>query len=99
MKTIMNKKESEMLERVREWWHRQVMKIKKRRADRRESHLMREAERRIQVREWNGDMYICVDDIPLLWEDDLSGAMSDALKSIRDTWVNYHFQEGMSYGR
>lgn len=59
---------------------------KEARARRYAEYIDREAKTRLQLREWNGKIYICFDDTPLFsCEDSLT-----MLESLRGTWTAYH---------
>lgn len=49
-----------------------------------------EAERRIQYREFKGNLYVALDNIPLIH---LNGIDNDILKSFRETFQSYIFNQ------
>lgn len=49
-----------------------------------------EAERRIQYREFNGNLYVALDNIPLIH---LNGINNDILKQCRETFQSYIFNQ------
>lgn len=49
-----------------------------------------EAERRIQCREFKGNLYVALDNIPLIH---LNGIDNDILKSCRETFQSYLFNQ------
>ena len=59
----------------------------------REKELRREALRRIQVREYEGQLYFCCDDIPLLNKEDFCLDVEAILDSVRERYVDYHLMK------
>lgn len=56
----------------------------------REKELRREALRRIQVREFEGLLYFCYNDIPLIEVKNFCMSAEYLLQSVRDKYVDYH---------
>ena len=75
---------------VKGWWCNMVARSKERRAQRRHKYLVEESRRRLQVRMWDGEIYFCVDDVPLLHESDMDYCLADYVELARETWVSYH---------
>lgn len=72
-------------------WLAKVEEQRKQRSAARRQHLLdEEAQRRIQVREFKGELFVCFDDMPLVWSGDLRLKMSEILRNARATYVGYH---------
>lgn len=55
--------------------------------------LQSEASRRIQIREYEESIYVCVDGIPLLRESDIAADFCDTVGNMRDHWIYYKATE------
>lgn len=64
----------------------------------RHRRLQRESEKVVQAREFCGEVYLCVNDEPILPVDGLSWELPTALQVGRDAWVRWNEREA-SYGR
>ncbi len=60
-----------------------------------ERQLRAEADRRIQVREFEDDIYVSIDGIPLLLPNDISERddICDTIANMRDRYVYYKMEE------
>lgn len=76
--------------RLQAWYKAMRDEMRKKRRERYLMCLQQDAEERIQVREYRGDIYLCLDDIPLLGEDDVVESMGNALETMRSMYVEYH---------
>jgi hypothetical protein len=61
----------------------------KRKAQAKSQRIAQEMQERIQVKEYNGKMYVSVDNIPMLAEECLSINIVDAVSKIRNTITEY----------
>lgn len=61
----------------------------KRKAQAKFQRIAQEMKERIQVKEYNGKMYVSVDNIPMLAEECLSINIIDAVGKIRNTITEY----------
>lgn len=61
----------------------------KRKAEAKSKRIAQEMQERIQVKEYNGKMYVSVDNIPMLAEESLSINIVDAVSKIRNTITEY----------
>lgn len=59
----------------------------------REQQLRAEANRRIQAREFEDDIYICMDGMPLLLPSDIGGDICGTIANMRDCYVYYKMAE------
>ncbi len=71
------------------WLAERAAERKARRQMRHEMQLMEEAQRRIQVREFEDRVYICMDDVPLLDTDILDNFSADVVDLLSDARANY----------
>ena len=83
----------EIISTIQEWWKRIGAEHHRKQVMKREKELQREALRRIQVREYEGTLYFCYNDIPLISEDMFSDRMEVLLEPIRDRFTDYHLMK------
>lgn len=77
---------SRILQSIRKWRTDE----RKRKAEIKKVSVRSEAEERIQIREWRGKIYICIDDVPLMGclpSDDETLKM---LEQMRMLYAAYH---------
>ena len=55
------------------------------------SRLLRESHDVLQVREWNGMLFICYKDTPLVNGDDV-GTLTEVLDTMRVNWISYELE-------
>lgn len=75
---------------IQEWWQRMGAEHHRKQVMKREKELRREALRRIQVREYEGLLYFCYNDIPLIEVENFCMSAEYLLQSVRDKYVDYH---------
>lgn len=75
---------------IQEWWQRMGAEHHRKQVMKREKELRREALRRIQVREYEGLLYFCYNDIPLIEVENFCMSAECLLQSVRDKYVDYH---------
>lgn len=78
---------------IQEWWKRMGAEHHRKQVMKREKELRREALRRIQVREYEGLLYFCYNDIPLLNKEDFCLDVEVILDSVRCRYVDYHLMK------
>lgn len=88
----------EMMKTIGAWLAKNAAARKTRHAAQRERMLEEDAKRRIQVREYEGELFVCFDDQPLMWESDLRMDMAETLKHAREIYVCYHTSKDEHYG-
>ncbi len=78
-----------MIERMKECLreNRQVRREKK--AKQRHGSLVRESEVVVQAREFEGEMFLCVDNEPIVPTDGLAWDLPTALAVARESWVRW----------
>lgn len=80
----------EIISTIQEWWKRMGTEHHRKQVMKREKELRREALRRIQVREFEGLLYFCYNDIPLIEVENFCMSAEYLLSSVRDKYVDYH---------
>ena len=55
------------------------------------SRLLSESHAVLQVREWNGMLFICYKDTPLVSGDDV-GTLTEVLDTMRVNWISYELE-------
>ena len=55
------------------------------------SRLLSESHAVLQVREWNGMLFICYKDTPLVNGDDV-GTLTEVLDTMRVHWISYELE-------
>ena len=55
------------------------------------SRLLSESHDVLQVREWNGMLFICYEDTPLVNGDDV-GTLTEVLDTMRVNWISYELE-------
>lgn len=64
------------------------------RADRSKAKLNRlemESKRRLQVMEYEGEVYLSYDGVPLLTEDEFGSDLVETLEAMRENWKKYQW--------
>lgn len=82
---------------LRFWINERIAACKKSAAERRARAIARESERAVQLREFNGSVYICLNDIPVIKGEHVSGDIVNAVKSVREAWMLWKERE-VSHG-
>lgn len=80
----------EIISTIQEWWKRMRAEHHRKQVMKREKELRREALHRIQVREFEGLLYFCYNDIPLIEVKNFCMSAEYLLQSVRDKYVDYH---------
>ena len=81
MKKIMNA--------LQAWWNRIIKEHRRQKMLKRENHFKSEARIRLQVREFDGKIYLCFDNMPILTEKELSNDMSGSIIMVRKNYLKY----------
>lgn len=80
----------EIISTIHEWWKRMGAEHHRKQVMKREKELHREALRRIQVREFEGLLYFCYNDIPLIEVENFCMSAEYLLQNVRAKYVEYH---------
>ena len=82
-----------MIESLKAWLCAWSTERRVRNAEQRKRALARESEVVIQVREFNGEVYLCVNNKPIVPADGLSWDLPTALTVARDSWFKWKEKE------
>lgn len=78
-----------IIKKVNEWFMQYHERSVKRNLAKRITLLRAEAEDIIQVREFNGKLFVCYRDIPLVEESQLNNQAEITVKTVRVAYVEY----------
>lgn len=82
---------------IQQWWRKVGLEYHRKKLLREESEIKTEANHRLQVREFDGGIYLCLDEIPILSKDDISMEPEKAVGVAREYFVDYMYLK--RYGR
>ena len=82
-----------MIESMKLWLESWTAARKEKTAEKRKTALARESEVVIQAREFNGEVYLCVNNEPIVPADGLSWDLPTALTVARDSWFKWKEKE------
>lgn len=74
---------------VKAWWKKISEEAHRQKVLKHERNIKREALRRLQAREFEGDIYLCFDDVPIIQEVDLIGDLGYLLETAREHYLEY----------
>lgn len=74
---------------VKAWWKKISEEAHRQKVLKHEQNIKREALRRLQAREFEGDIYLCFDDVPIIQEVDLIGDLGYVLETAREHYLEY----------
>lgn len=80
----------ETMNRIKEAWRRWCHLHSERKRMRLHNRLALEAERRVSVMAWGGEVYLAVDGVPVLPAYELQTYLPESVEMARSTWVSYH---------
>ena len=83
------------MKRIKEMWRTMRQNWKKRNVESMRKNAERTSERVLQVREYENDIFICMDDVPLLAAEQLSGDIIATLWQMRELYVGYTLEKKM----
>lgn len=86
------------MEDLKQWLHGVTERRRARAAQLRHMALVRESERVVQAREFGGEVYLCVNNEPVLPSDGLAWDLPTSLSVARAAWVQWNEREER-YGR
>lgn len=84
------------MKRLKEFFENIAARHEKSRRERRRRTLEREASELIQVRNHNGKLYICLNGVPVLSVNELSGDLLDMVRDMRVNYVLWHEEGGQA---
>lgn len=85
------------IQTLKSWINEKLAAYKKGAAEKRSRAIARESERAVQLREFNGSVYICLNDIPVVKGEYVCGDIVDAVKGVREAWIQWKERE-VSHG-
>ena len=82
-----------ILEDIKAWLSAKREARRKKQAALRAAALVRESEERVQAREFNGEVYVCYNNVPLVPADGLTWEVPTALAVAREAWLKWKEKE------
>lgn len=81
---------------VKAWWEKISEEAYRQKMLKHERNIKREALSRLQAREFEGEIYLCFDNVPILQEADLAGDVGYMLEIAREHYLEYRLvNDGM----
>lgn len=81
---------------IKAWWEKISEEAHRQKVLKHERNIKREALSRLQAREFEGDIYLCFDNVPILQEVDLVGDLGYMLETAREHYLEYRLaNDGM----
>lgn len=80
---------------IKKWWKKTTEEYHRQQVLKREKEVKREAMHRLQVREFEGGLYLCLDNIPILKEIEVKHAPLNALQEARRNYQDYKLSLGL----
>lgn len=82
-----------ILENIKMWLSAKRDARRARKAAEKAAALVRESEKRIQAREFNGEVYLCYNNVPLVPADGLTWDIPTTLAVAREAWLKWKEKE------
>ena len=80
---------------IKKWWEKTTEEYHRQQVLKREKEVKCEAMHRLQVREFEGGLYLCLDNIPILKEFEMKQASLNALQEARRHYQDYKLSLGL----
>ena len=81
---------------VKAWWEKISEEAHRKKVLKHERNIKREALSRLQAREFEGDIYLCFDNVPIIQEVDLVEDLGYVLETARENYLEYRLtNDGM----
>ena len=81
---------------VKAWWEKISEEAHRKKVLKHERNIKREALSRLQAREFEGDIYLCFDNVPIIQEVDLVEDLGYVLETARKNYLEYRLtNDGM----
>lgn len=81
---------------VKAWWEKISEEAHRQKVLKHEQNIKREALSRLQAREFEGEIYLCFDNVPIVREADLIVELGDELEIAREYYLKYRLaNDGM----
>lgn len=74
---------------VKAWWKKISEEAHRQKVLKHEQNIKREALRRLQAREFEGSIYLCFDNVPIIQEVSLVGDLGFVLEEAREHYLEY----------
>lgn len=74
---------------VKAWWKKISEEAHRQKVLKHEQNIKREALSRLQAREFEGDIYICFDNVPIIQEVDLVEDLGNVIETAREHYLEY----------
>ena len=74
---------------VKAWWEKISEEAHRQKVLKHERNIKREALSRLQAREFEGDIYLCFDNVPIIQEVDLVSDLGCVLEDAREHYLEY----------
>lgn len=81
---------------IKAWWEKISEEAHRQKVLKHERNIKREALSRLQAREFEGDIYLCFDNVPIIQEVDLVDDLGRVLEEAREHYLEYRLvNDGM----
>ena len=81
---------------VKAWWKKISEEAHRKKVLKHERNIKREALVRLQAREFEGEIYLCFDNVPIIQEVDLVEDLGYVLETARENYLEYRLtNDGM----
>lgn len=74
---------------VKAWWKKISEEAHRQKVLKHERNIKREALSRLQAREFEGDIYLCFDNVPIIQEVDLVENLGYVIETAREHYLEY----------
>ena len=74
---------------VKAWWKKISEEAHRQKVLKHERNIKREALSRLQAREFEGNIYLCFDNVPIIQEVDLVEDLGNVLETAREHYLEY----------
>lgn len=82
-----------MIDNMKAWLQKKHETRQKRQAAKRAAAIARESEQRVQTREFSGEIYLCVNDVPVMPADGLTWELPTAVAVAREAYAKWRTKE------
>ena len=82
-----------MIDSMKAWLQEQREARRKSQAEQRAAAIARESEKRVQAREFSGEIFLCVNDVPVMPADGLTWDLPTAVTVAREAYAKWRTKE------
>lgn len=82
-----------MIDNVKAWLEKKHEARQQRQAEKRAAAIARESEKQVQTREFSGEIYLCVNDVPMMPADGLTWDLPTAVAVAREAYAKWRTKE------